>query len=334
MNSRIKLLAATAFISISASIFGQLETNILPSDFEMHLRSNPGIKVIALCKPEEFVKGHIGSAVQIGRKDYEDKSIEFSGMMAPRDSISALLSSCGISSEDTIFLYDHKGGCDAARFWWILNVYGHKNTHFLNGSDKDLSKVVGIASAIEQSEYLFPNAIDPTLYADLEYVLKAIKRGAKLLDVRTIEEFEGSIIKDGAFTAGRIQHALFYPWINAIKTNGNQRLKGKDILKEQFEGLGLEKDEEIIIYCHSGARSAHTTFVLTEILKYTNVKNYEGSWIEYSFNKELPTETGEQIAEYRMMDKDEPYSVQQIFLMLLAAMAIFGLYRYQLRKRG
>jgi hypothetical protein len=69
MNSRIKLLVATAFISMSGFTFGQLETNLLPNDFEMHLRSNPGIKVIALCKLEEFVKGHIESAVQIGRKE-------------------------------------------------------------------------------------------------------------------------------------------------------------------------------------------------------------------------------------------------------------------------
>lgn len=333
MNSRIKLLVATVFISMSGLVFGQLETNLLPNDFEMHLRNNPGIKVISLSKPEDFAKGHVESAAQIWRSDYEDKSLEFGGMMAPRDSVAALLSSCGIISEDTIFLYDHKGGCDAARFWWILNVYGHKNAHFLNGSYKDLSKVSGAPYAIEPIDYFFPNPIDPTLYADLEYLLKATKRGAKLVDVRTIEEFEGSMIKDGAFKPGRIENALFYPWTNAIKSDGNQRLKSKDILKEQFADLGLEKDDEIIVYCHSGARSAHTTFVLTEILGYTNVKNYEGSWIEYSFNKDLPTETGTQEMEFGFTDQDEPYSVQQTFLMLLAAMAIFGLYRYRLRKR-
>ena len=230
-------------------------------------------------------------------------------MMAPRDSIAALLSSCGITSEDTIFLYDYKSGCDAARFWWILNVYGHKSTHFLNGSYKDLHKVVGAQPVIEPTEYSFPSAIDPRLYADLEYVLKATKKGAKLLDVRTLEEFEGSMLKDGAFKSGRIQNALFYRWTNAIKSNGDQRLRPKTVLNKQFANLGLRRDDEIIVYCHSGARSARTTFVLTEILGYTNVKNYEGSWIEYSFTKYLPTVTGEQTTKYGTIDQNEPYTV-------------------------
>ena len=219
MISRVKLLVASFFISMSGLVFCQWETNLLPNDFEMYLRNNAGIKVISLSKPEEFAKSHVESALQIWRGDYEDKSLEFGGMMAPRDSVAALLGSCGVTSKDTIFLYDHKGGWDAARFWWILNIYGHKNAHFLNGSYKDLSTVNDDPSVIEPTEYSFPNSIDPTLYADLEYVLKATKRGARLLDVRTIEEFEGLIIKDGAFKPGRIPNALFYPWTNAINSN-------------------------------------------------------------------------------------------------------------------
>lgn len=78
MNARIKLLIATAFISMSGFLFGQLETNLLPNDFEMHLRNSSGIKVIALSNPKDLVKGHIESTAQIGQDDYEDKSRDIS----------------------------------------------------------------------------------------------------------------------------------------------------------------------------------------------------------------------------------------------------------------
>lgn len=78
MNSRIKLLVATAFISMSGSIFGQLATNLLPNDIEVYLRNSSGIKAIILCNPDEFVKGHFESAAQIGPDDYEGKSRKLS----------------------------------------------------------------------------------------------------------------------------------------------------------------------------------------------------------------------------------------------------------------
>ncbi|NRA13142.1 MAG: sulfurtransferase [Crocinitomicaceae bacterium] len=334
MNSRIKLLFASVFLFISGIAYGQMETALLPNDFEMYIRHIEKVKVIAICKPDEFAKGHVEFATRIWRDDYEDTSAQFGGIIAPRESIENLLSLSGITSEDTILLYDHKGGCDAARFWWILNVYGHKNAHILNGSQGDLSKIFGNPSVIEPTEYSFPNGIDSSLYANLDELLAANKRGAFILDARTKEEFEGSILKDGAFKSGRIPNALFYPWTNAINATGDQRLKSKDHLKKKLSEFGLKKDSEIIVYCHSGVRSAHTTLVLTEILGYTNVKNFDGSWIEYSFNKDLPIETGEQVTKSETLDQDEPYTVLQIFLILLASIALFALYRYRLRKRG
>jgi thiosulfate/3-mercaptopyruvate sulfurtransferase len=216
-------------------------------------------------------------------------------MMATRDSIEILLGKLGIRSDKKIILYDYKGGCDAARFWWILRCYGHHDVEILEGDERVWEMTYEITNKQEHrfsTDYKFPNEIDYSLSADLTGLISGMKRKAFLLDVRTKEEYTGERMKDGAFRAGHIPGAIFCPWTEAINAKGNKKLKSKRELAKMYANLGLSKDDEIVVYCHSGVRSAHTAFVLTEILGYTNVKNYDGSWIEYSFNKDLPIETG------------------------------------------
>lgn len=105
-----------------------------------------------------------------------------------------------------------------------------------------------------------------------------------MLDVRSLEEYDGTKLKDGAAFAGNIMDCAHLEFKSSLIEGGdkNQCFKDTKELKEMFEEKGITKDKKIIVYCHSGTRSAHTTFVLTQLLGYKNVSNYDGSWMEWS----------------------------------------------------
>ena len=111
--------------------------------------------------------------------------------------------------------------------------------------------------------------------------------------MRTREEFTGEIQKKGASRKGRIPTSILSDWANSIEYSGDKTIKDPETIRKLLASKGITKDKNVIIYCHSGVRSAHTTFVLTQVLGFENVSNYDGSWIEWSFNESLPIEEGE-----------------------------------------
>ena len=94
--------------------------------------------------------------------------------------------------------------------------------------------------------------------------------------------------KKGAAKGGRIPKSVHIDWAEAFNYSGDKRIKPVEELKIIYNKLNIKKNDPIIVYCHSGVRSAHTTFVLTQLLGYKNVKNYDGSWTEWSYFNDLP----------------------------------------------
>ena len=126
-------------------------------------------------------------------------------------------------------------------------------------------------------------------YEDLE-----VLGNYKLIDTRSASEYNGEFQKKGAFMAGMIPNSIQIDWAEAIDYNGDKRFKSLNELESVFTRNGIQKEDQIIVYCHSGVRSAHTTFVLTQLLNYTNVKNYDGSWIEWSYLNKVSVMNTEQ----------------------------------------
>lgn len=270
---------------------------------KMLLNTRVDIKLIEVSKEEKYAAGHIPEAIHIWRPDYESKGkYDYGGMHASRKEMENLLSEKGVNSEDLILIYDTKGSCDALRFAFLLKMYGHSNWRVINGgkaawkaANFELTKE--LPKPTKRKDFKFFTKKNESRLATIENVKAAIKNPEIiLLDTRELEEYLGKPYiskgklypyKKGAFAAGCIPSAIHLNWSDAVELYDDHRFKCLKDQKYNFEKVGVMPDKEIIVYCQSGVRSAHTAFILTEILNYPNVRNYDGSWIEWSyFNKE------------------------------------------------
>lgn len=253
-----------------------------------------GIKLLDLSKKNVYQNEHIEGAQHIERKDITDSTYAYTGIMASKTQIETLFSTLGISAQDTIVLYDDIGLCEAARLWWILQNYSFENVQLLHGGLEAWKEIDGpVTSTIPTpmyTEFKFPTHASMKYYISKAEVVQALDDAVVLLDTRTRDEFLGHTQKKGATKAGRLPHSVNIDWAEAINYNTDKTFKPKATLEPIYNTLNCKKNDLIIVYCHSGVRSAHTTFVLTQLLGYTNVKNYDGSWTEWSYDSTLPYE--------------------------------------------
>lgn len=255
------------------------------------------VKVIDFRKPTTYANEHLPKSINMSRKDIQNTKLPYKGVMADRTQIEALLSDKGISNNDMLVVYDDKGECDAARFWWVMYVNGFYNVKLLNGGlhawKASGGAVTTEVSSRTKTNFKFPEQFHMPLIISKNEVKEAVESNETpvLLDTRTTDEFTGKRQKDGAFKAGHIPKAQLFDWANAIDYNGTKQFKSYKDLNHMYSQFIKEKNAPVIVYCHTGVRSAHTAFVLTQLLGYTNVKNYDGSWCEWSYFKELPVES-------------------------------------------
>jgi thiosulfate/3-mercaptopyruvate sulfurtransferase len=218
--------------------------------------------------------------------------------LGPED-FGRLFGSRGISNEQTIVLYGDRNNWFAAYTYWYLKYYGHERVKLLNGPrEKWISD--GRPISVEVPDYAPGTFVakpgDEAIRARRDEVLAAIDDSTKLVDVRSPAEFAGEIISpqgyemEGAQRAGHIPGAASVPWSQAVREDGT--FKSAQELSELYGGKGVLDGQEIIAYCRIGERSAHTWFVLHELLGREHVKNYDGSWTEWGSLVGVPVATG------------------------------------------
>ncbi|MGI8769372.1 MAG: sulfurtransferase [Propionibacteriaceae bacterium] len=242
--------------------------------------------------------GHIAGAVKLDWKtDLQDPVRRD---FVSREQFEKLLSSRGIGNDDTVVLYGGNSNWFAAYAYWYFKLYGHADVRLLDGGRKKWElDARELSSEPVQREAVSYTAGEPdtTIRAYRDEVVNAIGK-VNLVDVRSPDEFAGRLLapahlpQEQAQRGGHIPTAVNVPWSKAANDDGTFKADGD--LTTLYRDAGVNLDEDTIAYCRIGERSAHTWFVLHELLGQTNVKNYDGSWTEYGSLVGVPIATGDE----------------------------------------
>jgi len=262
-------------------------------------RGDPGVVLVEVDEDTSaYDKGHIRGAVKLDWKaDLQDPVRRD---FVDRAGFEALLSQRGISNDDTVILYGGNNNWFAAYAYWYFKLYGHQNVKLLDGGRKkwelDSRELVTDVPRRPATSYAAREQ-DTSIRAFRDEVVAAI--GARnLIDVRSPDEFAGRLLapahlpQEQAQRGGHVPTARNVPWSKAAEEDGT--FKSDDALRALYGEAGLDFARDTIAYCRIGERSAHTWFVLHELLGQPNVKNYDGSWTEYGSLVGVPIKLGDE----------------------------------------
>jgi thiosulfate/3-mercaptopyruvate sulfurtransferase len=263
---------------------------------ENHL-SDDSIRIVEVDENTAlYAEAHIPGAIGFDwKRDLQDQVER--DFLGPAD-FGELFGSRGISNEHTVVLYGDRNNWFAAYTYWYLKYYGHENVKLMNGPrEKWISEGRPVTSEVPRysAQQFTAQEGDAAIRAKRDEVLAALDSSTRLVDVRSPQEFSGELIsmagdeQEGAQRAGHIPGAASVPWAQAVKDDGT--FKSADELRELYDAKGVtDGGDPIIAYCRIGERSAHTWFVLHELLGKDDVKNYDGSWTEWGNLVGVPIE--------------------------------------------
>jgi thiosulfate/3-mercaptopyruvate sulfurtransferase len=245
-----------------------------------------------------YDKGHIRGAVKLDwTTDLQD---QVRRDFVSRTQFEQLLSQKGIGNDDTVVLYGGNNNWFAAYAYWYFKLYGHDQVRLLDGGRKkwelDSRELTDDTVSRERTNY---QAKDPDLNirAFRDEVVEAIGQ-KNLVDVRSPDEYAGRLLapahlpQESAQRGGHVPTAANIPWSKAANDDGTFR--SDDELQKLYADAGVDFGKDTIAYCRIGERSAHTWFVLHELLDQQNVKNYDGSWTEYGSLVGVPVAVGDE----------------------------------------
>jgi thiosulfate/3-mercaptopyruvate sulfurtransferase len=268
-----------------------------PEWLEEHL-DDDSIRIIEVDEnPALYEEAHIPGAVGFDwRTDLQDQVRR--DFLGPED-FGQLFGGNGVSDEHLIILYGDRNNWFAAYTYWYLKYYGHDDVKLLNGPrERWISEgrptTTEIPSHAAATFTAHPG--DDSIRAKRDEVFAALSSPSPLVDVRSPKEFSGEVVampgyeNEGAQRGGHIPGAKSIPWAQAVREDGT--FKSVDELRDLYGGNGVLSGEPIIAYCRIGERSAHTWFVLHELLGEGDVKNYDGSWTEWGNLVGAPIEKG------------------------------------------
>lgn len=269
---------------------------LVTTDWAADHLNDEGVRFIEVdVDTESYDSGHIPGAVGWNWKNQLQDTLQRS--IASQEDFEQLLQESGIDNDTTIVLYGDNNNWFAAWAYWLLKYYGHEDARILDGGrkkwqaenrelttdDPDLSTGDYSIEEVNEEYRAFRNDVAELIEGD----------DFGLVDVRSPEEFSGEKLgpeglNEGAQRGGHIPGASNIPWSKAVNEDGT--FKSKEELQEIYENEGVTPDKDIIAYCRIGERSAHSWFVLNELLEYPTVRNYDGSWTEWGNLVNAPIE--------------------------------------------
>jgi len=248
--------------------------------------------------PLLYPSGHIPGAVEVDwTTDLNDQLVrDYVG----KEDFEALCSRIGITPDTTVVFYGDKSNWWATYAFWVFQLFGHSNAKVMDGGRKKWAdenrELTRDRSDYEATEYVASQDRDDlTIRALREKVLDHVNAQGQLVDVRSPGEYSGEKLhmegypQEGAIRGGHIPGAKSIPWSRAANEDGS--FKDAEALRAIYqEEQGLSPDEPTVAYCRIGERSSHTWFVLSYLLGFDNVRNYDGSWTEWGNSVGVPIE--------------------------------------------
>ncbi len=247
--------------------------------------------ILDLSSRSSYEQGHIPGALHLDYDDIVASEGPISGLLPSAAQLSQRFGNLGLSRGHHVIAYDDDSGAKACRLLWTLDVAGHIGGGSLVNGDVAAWRAAGMAPSLER-EYRRPTSYEVSLttenVADKRYVLRHLHDTDVLfLDARTSEEYTGSHLR--AKRGGHIPNAVNVDWLETLDTSQPARLKTEGELRQLYEGRGITPNKEIVAYCHSNRRSAHSYFVL-KLVGYPRLRAYEGSWSEWGNALDTPIE--------------------------------------------
>jgi len=255
---------------------------------------DPNVRLLAIAgKREDYDAGYLPNAIYINlSEDLTNPADSIRGQILTQEALGELFSRLGIENDDTLIVYDGNNNLLAARAYWVLKYYQHPDVRLYDGGIKQWV-ANGNSVSTEPVAPLPPttysaNDPDPELTASGEYVLAHLDDPETVLcDARGPGEYAGTDVRSAR--GGHIPGAINVDWVQAVDPDSGL-FRDVTYLADLYQKAGFDPSKQVITYCQTGVRGAHTWFVLSELLGYSNVRNYDGSWEEWGNDAEKPTE--------------------------------------------
>jgi thiosulfate/3-mercaptopyruvate sulfurtransferase len=272
---------------------------LVSTDWVAQHLDDPQVRIVESNEdPLLYSTGHIPGAVEVDwTRDLNDPiRRDYLG----RDGFEALMRRIGAGRDTTVVFYGDRNNWWATYAYWVFQLFGHANARIMDGGRikwvKEGRPLTREVKSYPPSDYRAPERDDRTIRAFRDQVLAHVEGSRKLIDVRSPAEFTGERLhmeeypNEGALRGGHIPGARNIPWARAVNPDDGTFKSAAD-LRAIYEGeAGLKPDDDVVVYCRIGERSSHTWFVLTHLLGYRRVRNYDGSWTEWGNLVGVPIE--------------------------------------------
>ncbi len=273
---------------------------LVTTDWVAEHQNDPHVRIVESDEdPLVYQQGHVAGAVRLDwHTDLENPVVRD---FIDKSHFEQLMRSKGIANDTTVVLYGDKNNWWACYAFWVFKLYGHEKCAIMNGGRKRWE--LDGKPLVREPEANFPptdyqaKEPDTSIRAFRDEVLKHVRSGKPLVDVRSPGEYTGEMLhmpdypQEGALRGGHIPGALSIPWSRAVNEDGTFK-SPKDLENLYLRDAGLTRRGRIVAYCRIGERSSHTWFVLKYLLGIPQVKNYDGSWTEWGNSVALPVERG------------------------------------------
>ena len=279
-------------ISSGVTMTAAAATTIMTALQLAALKAHDDVIIIDMSSRDSYQQAHIPQAIWCDYNQIVAAKSPVMGLLPAAEVLAAALELAGIRPHHHVVVYDNEDGLKAARMLWTLDAVGHASSSFLEGG---LATWRGAGFVTSSKVEVLPPTHYPVTYdnrviAERDFIYSRLHEpGLRLIDARSADEYSGRDVRSSR--GGHIPGAVNIEWSRALNPENRPTLRSAESLKMLYESANIWPQHEIILYCQTHRRSAHS-YVVLKSLGYTNIKGYPGSWSDWGNQLTTPVETG------------------------------------------